>query len=1023
MTTALWLWDSYTDTWNGAFAHIDAYTGFSQWTHVAGLDPAASVNTIVKETTGTVGSVKSIGCQRNGCYAIHFSSLGEYPSEIAISTAFPYNASTCALHLGHLDSLDDRFFFTIQDGVAFPADHASCVAEGPLDLFAGVGGELHCLSGTHDEDGDLACEACLTSCPNSSFVSGQCSTASNPTCEACGVKPNSTNSESTDNECGWQCTPAGAVYVEGQCSGPACYHTPLYLWDSYGESWDGGTAHIDAYTGTGQWTHVHILSPATGELATDLTMDVPYGHVHSLDTDVGCRRDGCYAAHFTVLGSYPWEIAISSTWPINVNNTIVGLGSLASTSQHFFFTVAGGVAAPATEAECVAAGPVTLAAGAGGETHCLAGTHDEDGDHVCAQCTASCDIGALLTGTCDAASNPSCSPCPAKSENNSQWLAAGTCAWECVPGFAGAECMCTGGYIGADCESCPEGQQDAANDGVCEPCTDACSVGLHLAGTCSTASDLACIACDTKPANNNSEYHGLAADGYPVCHWQCTPADATYPNSTDCTGTPCYDTTVWLLDTHGDTWNGATAHIDAYTGTDQWTHVASLSPTDSDLGEITKLTGSDEVHVHYSTKNVGCRRDGCYSVHFTDLGLFPLEVGLYSHYPFDASSRVVGLSNLVSLTQRFFFSVDGGEVLPASQAACEALGHLALADGVGGDVHCLPGTHDADGDGTCAPCTACAAGSHWDGPCTETSNPSCTACTSKPQNNSEYTTAGTCNFACTGSHAGTDCMSCAVGFTGAGDGACQACTTAGTVSPPCAVGEYIGACTATADAQCVACTAAPANSDYTTALSCDFACTAGHVGDDCLECSAGYQDANASGTCVPCSTAETVSPPCAAGEFIGACTTTADAQCTACATKPATHSEYTTVGSCGWQCTGGYTGIGCYVCHPGHHDEQATGTCAPCTGEYACPTGTILDSTCSTGNNPACTTCTGKPESNSEYPTFGSCSWQCTGGYSGPDCLAPPVTAAPTAAPTTTTAAPPPPTTTTAAPATTTAAP
>jgi hypothetical protein len=85
---------------------------------------------------------------------------------------------------------------------------------------------------------------------------------------------------------------------------------------------------------------------------------------------------------------------------------------------------------------------------------------------------------------------------------------------------------------------------------------------------------------------------------------------------------------VVLADAHGDGWNGATAHIDAYTGPNQWT-LFYKGQDDNNIvlstGQGTSVASAQQTTVIKAELDVGCFKDGCYGFHFTNIGTFPNE--------------------------------------------------------------------------------------------------------------------------------------------------------------------------------------------------------------------------------------------------------------------------------------------------------------------------------------------------------------------------------------------------------------
>ena len=197
---------------------------------------------------------------------------------------------------------------------------------------------------------------------------------------------------------------------------------------------------------------------------------------------------------------------------------------------------------------------------------------------------------------------------------------------------------------------------------------------------------------------------------------------------------------------------------------------------------------------------------------------------------------------------------------------------------------------------TCLPCSSltCPIG-QYSTVCTPTANSACQPCNNLPTNG-VYTSAGQ-----QGSP-GSCQTGCAVGYWKQGSG-CVACDTTS-----CAVGQYRSACTASANGQCVPCTKAPANAQYTSAGkpygadACDWSCQTGYF--------------LAGSVCSACSTLS-----CPVGQYSTVCTPAADSACQPCTNAPA-HGIYTSAGksgdpnSCQTGCAADYyaDGAGCSGC-------------------------------------------------------------------------------------------------------------
>jgi hypothetical protein len=214
---------------------------------------------------------------------------------------------------------------------------------------------------------------------------------------------------------------------------------------------------------------------------------------------------------------------------------------------------------------------------------------------------------------------------------------------------------------------CPANYQDQDGDGVCELCKTLrdCGPGLFFNGTlCSTTTDNTCTPC-LKPVNSK---FAIASGGISsgTCNFTCTN-DMTGPICE--VYNLCADTNLVLGDSHGDGWNGAEAHIDAYTGLNQMVHVPNPSATWL-KGAGTALPGSSTTQK--SVFNLGCIKDGCYAVHFHNIGSFPKEILIFgSDGMTDDENVILAGSALESTSQRFWFQVHSGHAMAATKAQCE----------------------------------------------------------------------------------------------------------------------------------------------------------------------------------------------------------------------------------------------------------------------------------------------------------------------------------------------------------------
>eukprot|EP01127_Copromyxa_protea_P008529 TRINITY_DN1953_c0_g1_i1.p1 TRINITY_DN1953_c0_g1~~TRINITY_DN1953_c0_g1_i1.p1 ORF type:complete len:590 (+),score=69.05 TRINITY_DN1953_c0_g1_i1:1793-3562(+) len=157
-------------------------------------------------------------------------------------------------------------------------------------------------------------------------------------------------------------------------------------------------------------------------------------------------------------------------------------------------------------------------------------------------------------------------------------------------------------------------------------------------------------------------------------------------------------------------------------------------------------------------------------------------------------------------------------------------------------------------------------------------------------------------------------------------GVCKTCT----VRAGCPAGNYLKACSATADSECVPCT--------------DNNC-ATCAGDTCSFCKANFFLHSQTGDCTACS-----NPTCASGAYETECTSTDDAGCTECTDKECSTCEHDT----------------CTVCKSGFYLDSGSGECTACTIRAGCSAGQYLkacsasaDSECVPCTDNNCTTCPG----------------------------------------------------------------
>ena len=146
-------------------------------------------------------------------------------------------------------------------------------------------------------------------------------------------------------------------------------------------------------------------------------------------------------------------------------------------------------------------------------------------------------------------------------------------------------------------------------DGICALCKTArdCGPGAKFTGgLCDTTHDNTCTACSEldsgKPAHAKyGTQTGALTSG--TCEFVCTDG---YTGDMCQYSNVCAETTLVLADGHGDGWNGAEAHIDALTGSSQWTHVTTTSM----VGSGTSVATENQNSMIKATKSVGCLKDG-----------------------------------------------------------------------------------------------------------------------------------------------------------------------------------------------------------------------------------------------------------------------------------------------------------------------------------------------------------------------------------------------------------------------------
>jgi hypothetical protein len=140
-----------------------------------------------------------------------------------------------------------------------------------------------------------------------------------------------------------------------------------------------------------------------------------------------------------------------------------------------------------------------------------------------------------------------------------------------------------------------------------------------------------------------------------------------------------------------NTWQGATAHIDAYTP-DGYAHVTTLSAVDLQAGEVHALDGPQQDAVHASfggeayfdgmfvDESIGNRQDGCYAIHFDDVGSSPEEIQVYASGTFESAEMTMiaptqpaagTLASVVAVDTFYYFKVQNGMTYAIDKTTCE----------------------------------------------------------------------------------------------------------------------------------------------------------------------------------------------------------------------------------------------------------------------------------------------------------------------------------------------------------------
>jgi hypothetical protein len=639
--------------------------------------------------------------------------------------------------------------------------------------------------------------------------------------------------------------------------------------------------------------------------------------------------------------------------------------------------------------------------------------------NACPACsTTGCPVGQYR-GSCSPDKDGACLACTRKPASSS-FVGAGslynadTCAWACVAGFYASASAC----VQCTTTVCPVGQYRiacaATADGRCAACTNpipanaayksagspfdsnscawACNIGYfkngnacqacsttpcaagQYRGRCAQDSDSACVACTVKPASSNFIGAGSPYNA-DTCAWACVAgfynsASACVRCSTEqcavgqyrtactadansrcaaCTNpipaNAAYTSAGSPFDSNNCAWacnagyfkDGNTCR--ACTRTQCAAGEYRLACTPDKDGTCAPCTNWQPEHAKFVAPGPYSENKcewGCISGYYRDgsacrtcaTGTCP--IGQYR-------SACTGTDNAVckSCTNLPPHGVYTGAGQPGQSGSCE--------------TSCAPGFVRLTA-GSCVACdtSTCPTGQYRSA-CTVAADGKCGACTNAPAN-ADYTGSGQ-------PYGSNNCAwACRPGYYRSGQ-SCVACSTAA-----CPVGQYRGACAATADGACQVCTTRPSNSIYTSAgtpyntNACQWSCASGYF--------------RADGTCKSCSTTD-----CPSGQYRGQCADTADRPCLACTKKP-DNAVFSSAGSpynadaCAWKCGAGY--------------YRSGGACAACT-TTACPVGQYRGA-CGADRDGACTWCTTRP-ANSVYTTAGvpygadACGWACSAGY------------------------------------------
>ena len=113
-----------------------------------------------------------------------------------------------------------------------------------------------------------------------------------------------------------------------------------------------------------------------------------------------------------------------------------------------------------------------------------------------------------------------------------------------------------------------------------------------------------------------------------------------------------------LGDSYGDGWNGAVAHIDSY-GATAWEHRTDV--------QLSMDDGNSALGVP-----LGCLPDGCYRMHFEELGSYQGEVSIKG----SDGSTILNEFDLGADTMYFFTIINGTTSGTSQDCATQSFGEI-----------------------------------------------------------------------------------------------------------------------------------------------------------------------------------------------------------------------------------------------------------------------------------------------------------------------------------------------------------